>query len=118
MKKSLSKIISLSFVLCAAALSTPLSAQVKTSFTKETRPTDFEPTGMVSSEGKGTQNKTNVQIPDQTRGIERFQKKNVFGQDIPDSFLFYRSSPEIKCIANGCVYVSPYSQIPLSVSRL
>ncbi len=91
MKKTLSKIISLSFILCTVALSEPLSAQVKTTFTKETRPADYKPAGMVSSEGKGTQNKVNVRIPNKTRGIERYQKKNVFGGNIPDSFLFYRS---------------------------
>ncbi|MBO4859397.1 MAG: hypothetical protein J5527_12875 [Treponema sp.] len=91
MKKTVSKILSLSFVLCTVVFSTPLSAQVKTTFTKETRPADYKPTGMVASEGQGTQNKVDVQMPAKTRGIERYQKKNVFGQDIPDSFLFYRS---------------------------
>ena len=90
MKKTLSKNL-LTLIMSFAVLSAPLSAQVKTSFTKETRPEGFVAAGMVASEGSGTQNKVNVKMPAKTRGIERFQKKNVFGQNIPDSFLFYRN---------------------------
>ena len=89
MKKSLSKILSIS-VITLTVFAAPLSAQVKTSFTKETRPDGFVAAGMVASEGSGNQNKVNVKMPAKTRGVERFQKKNVFGQNIPDSFLFYR----------------------------
>ena len=92
MKKSFSKILSTT-ILTFAVFAAPLSAQVKTTFTKETRPDGFVAAGMVASEGSGNQNKVNVKMPAKTRGVERFQKKNVFGQNIPDSFLFYRSIP-------------------------
>lgn len=90
MKKSFLKILSTT-ILTFAVFAAPLSAQVKTTFTKETRPEGFVAASMVASEGSGTQNKVNVKMPAKTRGIERFQKKNVFGQNIPDSFLFYRN---------------------------
>lgn len=81
------------FVIVAFSLffSVSLFAQVKTSFTSESRPDGVLPGGLVSNESSGKKNLTDVKMPAKTRGIERYQKKNVFNQNIPDSFLFYRS---------------------------
>ncbi|MCR4952824.1 MAG: hypothetical protein K6A43_02015 [Treponema sp.] len=89
MKKFLSKY----FITAVFSLfiSIPLFAEVKTSFTLETRPEGILPGGLVDNESTGKKNLIDVKMPAKTRGIERYQKKNVFDQNIPDSFLFYRS---------------------------
>lgn len=67
-----------------------VSAQIKTTFTKEKRPANFLPTGLAEAKTKQIKNKVDVDVPAITRGIERYEKTNVYGQIIPDDFLFYR----------------------------
>lgn len=66
-------------------------AQIKTTFTPEVRPEGFSIDGGIA-EGKENhnRNKKDEKIPSITRGVERFERLNIFGQKIPDSFLFYR----------------------------
>lgn len=66
-------------------------AQMKTKFTQQSSLSDsLKPTGAMDGDVEKLKNSTNVNVPTITRGIERYQKMNVFGQAIPDDFLFYR----------------------------
>ncbi len=77
----------LSLFVCIAML----SAQMKTSFTPEAPKDVTALNGLVEAGGKGTQNETDVRMPPKKRGpVQRYTKTNIFGEPIPDSFLFYR----------------------------
>ena len=70
----------------------PLLAQMKTNFTKEVRPANSKPTGLVPIEKIEKRNEVDVKVPKKTRGVERYDKLNIFGEIIPDSFLFFRNT--------------------------
>lgn len=70
----------------------PLLAQVKTNFTKEVRRSNDKPTGLASGEHIEERNKVDVKVPKKTRGVERYNKLNIWGNVIPDSFLFHRET--------------------------
>ena len=76
----------------AAIFQLPVLAQVKTNFTKEVRPSDSNPTGLASAEHIEEHNKVDVKVPKKTRGVERYNKLNIWGNVIPDSFLFFRNT--------------------------
>ena len=85
--KKLITISALSLFICIAML----SAQMKTSFTPESPKDVTALNGLVEAGGTGTQNETDVRMPPKKRGpVQRYTKTNIFGEPIPDSFLFYR----------------------------
>ena len=86
MKKSFSKSFA-SVIFSAVIFQMPVLAQVKTTFTKEVRPSDFNPTGLASAEHTSERNKVDVKVPKKTRGVERYNKLNIWGNVIPDSFF-------------------------------
>jgi len=86
MKKS---VLTASLIFCVLHFS--VFAQMKTSFTKENRPDNSMPTGMVDGASSKIKNKKDVKMPSKTRGIERYQKLNVYGEPVSDDFLFYRN---------------------------
>lgn len=66
-------------------------AQMKTNFTQNTSLTNSpKPTGAIEEQGEKIKNPVDVKVPRITRGIERYPKLNIFGEIIPDEFLFYR----------------------------
>jgi hypothetical protein len=91
MKKSFSKSFS-AIIISTVIFQMPVLAQVKTNFTKEVRPSDFNPTGLASTEHTSERNKVDVKVPKKTRGVERYNKLNIWGNIIPDSFLFHRET--------------------------
>lgn len=66
----------------------PLLAQVKTTFTKEVRKSEEKPVALGKTERIEELNKVDVAVPKKTRGVERYKKLNIWGKEIPDSFLF------------------------------
>ncbi|MCR4954288.1 MAG: hypothetical protein K6A43_09460 [Treponema sp.] len=71
----------------------PLLAQVKTTFTKEVRKSEEKPVALGKTERIEELNKVDVAVPKKTRGaIDRYKKLNIWGKEIPDSFLFYRNT--------------------------
>ena len=91
MKKSFSKSFA-AIIFSAVIFQMPVLAQVKTNFTKEVRPSDFNPTGLASADHSSERNKVDVKVPKKTRGVERYNKLNIWGNVIPDSFLFHRET--------------------------
>ena len=90
MKKSFSKSFA-AIIISAVIFQMPVLAQVKTNFTKEVRRSNDKPTGIASGEHIEERNKVDVKVPKKTRGVERYNKLNIWGNVIPDSFLFYRN---------------------------
>lgn len=92
MKKLFSKNLT-AIIISAVMFHVPLLAQVKTTFTKEVRPSGSEPTGLAHAERVAERNKVDVSMQKKTRGVvERYKKLNIWGKEIPDSFLFYRNT--------------------------
>ena len=91
MKKSFSKSFA-AIIISTVIFQMPVLAQVKTNFTKEVRPSDFNPTGLASADHTSERNKVDVKVPKKTRGVERYNKLNIWGNVIPDSFLFHRET--------------------------
>ena len=91
MKKLFSKSFA-AIIISAVIFQIPLFAQVKTNFTPEVRPSDSNPTGLVSAAYSSEHNKVDIKVPKKTRGVERYDKVNIWGNIIPDSFLFYRNT--------------------------
>ena len=91
MKKIISKTF-IAIIFSTVIFQKPLLAQVKTNFTKEVRPSDSNPTGLVSPDYSSDHNKVDVKVPKRARGVERYDKLNIWGEVIPDSFLFHRST--------------------------
>ena len=92
MKKLFSKSFT-AIIISAALFQMPLLAQIKTTFTPEVRPTDSMPTGLAPINYSSEQNKVDIAMPKKTRGnIERYKKLNIWGEVIPDSFLFFRNT--------------------------
>ena len=79
-------------IVSAVLFQIPLFAQVKINFTPEIRPTDSNPTGLTSSTYTTEHNKVDVKVPKKTRGVDRYDKLNIWGEKIPDSFLFFRNT--------------------------
>lgn len=90
MKKVFSKVFVVLFV-STVIFQAPLFAQVKTNFTTEVRPLGSMPTGLAQGEYDAERNKVDISVPKKTRGVERYNKLNIQGEVIPDSFLFYRN---------------------------
>ena len=90
MKKSFSKSFA-AIIISAVIFQMPVLAQVKTNFTPEVRASEDKPTGIASGEHIEERNKVDVKVPKKTRGVERYNKLNIWGNVIPDSFLFYRN---------------------------
>ena len=90
MKKSFSKSFA-AIIISAVIFQMPVLAQVKTNFTPEVRASEDKPTGIVSGEHIEERNKVDVKVPKKTRGVDRYNKLNIWGNVIPDSFLFYRN---------------------------
>ncbi|MCR4954587.1 MAG: hypothetical protein K6A43_11005 [Treponema sp.] len=92
MKKFCSKPFTAVFIL-AVIFNFPLLAQVKTTFTKEVRKSEEKPIALAKTERIEELNKVDVAVPKKTRGaIDRYKKLNIWGKEIPDSFLFYRNT--------------------------
>ena len=91
MKKLFSKSFA-AIIISACIFQVPVLAQVKTNFTPEIRTSGSKPTGLVSGEHILEYNNVDVKMPKKTRGvIERYKKLNIWGNEIPDSFLFFRN---------------------------
>ena len=91
MKKLFSKSFA-AIIISACIFQVPAMAQVKTNFTPEIRTSSSKPTGLVSGEHILEYNNVDVKMPKKTRGvIERYKKLNIWGNEIPDSFLFFRN---------------------------
>ncbi|MCR4734706.1 MAG: hypothetical protein K5829_06880 [Treponema sp.] len=89
------KIFSKSFVaviVSAVIFQMPLTAQIKTTFTQEKRRSGEKPTGLVEPKPVSERNEVDIAMPKKTRGVERYNKLNIWGKTIPDSFLFYREN--------------------------
>ena len=92
MKKIFSKAFA-TIIFSAVLFQMPLFAQVKTNFTPEVRRSGANPTGLAPAEHSMERNAVDVKMPKKTRGvIDRYKKLNIWGKDIPDSFLFYRNT--------------------------
>ena len=84
------KIVYLILVICVLG-SVNAFAQMKTKFTQQSSISDSPKlTGAVEEKGEKIKNTVDVKVPKITRGIERYPKLNIFGEIIPDEFLFYR----------------------------
>ena len=79
-------------VVTSVSVQMPLFAQVKVNFTPEIRPTDSNPTGLIDANYSSERNKVDIKVPKKTRGVERYDKLNIWGEKIPDSFLFFRNT--------------------------
>ena len=81
----------------AAVFSISLSShagKIKTVFQEEELSHSEFHGGFVQSEEDGTKNKSDIPLKKTRAGIIRTPKENVFGDVIPDSSLFFRSSLE------------------------
>ena len=76
MKKSFSKSFA-AIIISTVIFQMPVLAQVKTNFTKEVRPSDFNPTGLASAEHTSERNKVDVKVPKKTRGVESYNKLRI-----------------------------------------
>ena len=98
MKKYLSFLVfSLLFVNGAFSFDSSeldFSFKPKTSFSAQNVSASDFIGALVEDEGTATQNKTDIPLPPKklARGFTRFQKLDAFGDVIPDSFLFWRST--------------------------
>ncbi len=91
MKKHFSKSFA-AVIISAVMVQVPLLAQVKINFTPEVRRSDEKPTGLADFDYSSERNKEDVSVPKKTRGVERYNKLNIWGEVIPDSFLFHRNT--------------------------